>query len=252
MSRELRFRSDFWRALHPLPTRLRLLYSVLCFMADHAGVVVWNPAQIAEECGGKGFGFGDVEGLGERVMWLDEVGAADGARLLIVDWLAMQNKSLSRASRGQVPVWRAISKHWPGENGLIEGWRALGILQKLPPIIDEHHGEEHTGGAKPAWRRELEKHVEDARAVPLPHGVNGEMGEVLKRFFGFRERWALDALSKTDAQKRDWQPIHVREITRMVLGWPQRGHSMEAISDAISRAIAGSFTAPLEPMSRKK
>lgn len=253
MSRELKLRPDWWQSLAPLTFRLRGFYTLLFCMADRAGVVAWDAERIEREAGGKGFGEVDVNGLGDRVVWLD-MPLETGSRLLLTEYLAEQNKTLSKACRGQIPVWKAIADHWPergGEGGLVEGWRALGILQKLPPIVDEHHGGEHTGEAKPAWRMQIEKHIEEARAVPMPHGLNGSVGESLKRYFAFREQWALDSLSKADAHKRDWQPLHVREVTSMVLGWIERGHMEAAVADAVSRAIAGSFTAPLEPVRRR-
>lgn len=133
--REIRFKSDYWQSLAPLSFRLRGLYTVLLCSCDHTGVLVWNSAKIAEDAGGKGFGLADIVGLGNRVMWLDAE-FEEGSRLLVVDYLAMQNKTLSRKCYGQNPAWKQIASHWP--RGLVEEWTEMGIADRLPPIKGEH------------------------------------------------------------------------------------------------------------------
>lgn len=165
--------------LDDLPMHRKMLHMILWERADCLGWVKLN-WHIFAEIGKYSFTMDDIKALDRHVVVLPN----NQTEAFLPDFLKVQQNTLSRGSKGNAHIWRAMEQRYGiTKDNMLPYWNFMKSIKRWPDRIEVPE-EYHEGGPKPRWYEGVMTALEAAKEVH----INDKWPESIRvAFVGYKQ-----------------------------------------------------------------
>lgn len=233
--------------LDDLPMHRKVLHLILWERADCLGWVKLN-WHIFTEIGKYSFTMDDIKALERHVVVLPE----NQTEVFLPDFLKVQQNTLSRGSKGNAHIWRAMEERYHiTKEDLTPYWNFMKSIKRWHDRIivpDEYH----EGGPKPRWYNDVMNALERAKTVDISDQWPDSIKSSFKDYLSAMEGQCASIKSFQDKRYYEWTVQKVDTNLRRVQDMINRNIPEHEIIQQIDYAATNSLRLIANPPKHSK